>query len=140
MQIIEILEGAKRAITERGWTKGTLVDNNGCVCTVGALNVVIYGGPEPESPRWDEEYDEWYAKTRLSVEAQRALVAVIPTEKFATWTDTKWNEETGKWEDVQVPIEDVVDFNDKPETTVEDVLAIFDAAIETVKQGQGASA
>jgi hypothetical protein len=43
MSTADVLRKAKQVLIERGWTQGRYENKNGCVCAVGAINVVVHG-------------------------------------------------------------------------------------------------
>lgn len=50
----EVLTEALSLLEVRGWTKGRYEDEDGCLCSIGALNAVVHG-----DPRYDANTEEW---------------------------------------------------------------------------------
>ena len=98
--VIQILEDAKTFI-ENGWTKGDYTDGEGCYCAIGACRMAASGSTSVVS-LWAEDGQESTPYER----AIQRLTDVLP----------------GAYGSIPT-------FNDAPETTLEDVLALFDRAI-----------
>jgi hypothetical protein len=136
VQTVEILEGAKRVLTERGWTKDVLLDEStGCVCTLGALNIVLFGSARVDSIDWDDEEAvmEYRGRVNLRTAVSELITEAVPPEKVPTRQG--WDDESGELTDERIPMEffDVPDFNDFRGTTFGDVIAVLDVAIEKAR-------
>lgn len=131
---IAILVSAKRALVEKGWTKHVLEDDKGCLCTIGAIQYAIHGEAIPNPDYNDEDAYAAYRERRdLSNQVIRTVEQAIPVDRRPIYVDENFNEETQQWYDIEVVGDpDVADFNDDERTTLDDVLALLDAAIAKV--------
>lgn len=93
----QVLVDAKAYLETHGFCKGTLFDELGQCCIMGAV---------ARSHDFNKGINEY-------LEANAALREAIPAE---------------------APRRNLPAYNDRPETTKEDVLALFDRAIESVKE------
>ena len=96
----QVLTEALGYIDTRGWTKGDYEDDNGCVCSLGAVNLVVNGDAQ-------NYYIEDHAVGRAAVD--------LLTESIGG------NDEVGC---------SVLEFNDSEVTELEDVRQMFLRAIE----------
>jgi hypothetical protein len=70
----DVLRRAKQEIEERGWTRRKYVDDDGCVCLYGAINLAVAGDP-------------FYNWSTASDDAVRKLHAVIGWTFLDDWND-----------------------------------------------------
>lgn len=143
---LEILVSAKNALVQRGWTKNTFVDTAGCLCTVGAINLVAMNDPDGSFPGqvykadcvdYTDEYLAWREgpekEVKAAVEALRTVLA--EDNLMGTWTDEIYDEATDSYVERQIPrFADPVEFNDAVAQSVDDVLAVFDKAIARLSE------
>ena len=127
MTPLDIFIGAKQALADKGWTKNTMVDDNGCVCTLGALNVAAFG--DPLGGLSDQDAD----KRAVRTDAVRILESLIPADLLGTYTDERYDSDSDRWVTEELPVDpDVADFNDREETELGDIFALLDLAIDKV--------
>jgi hypothetical protein len=109
-----LLARAEQQLTERGWTKHHYTASDGRVCSVGALLAVLI-------PEFSYETDPADISTHQSVlkqvdDACEHLNAVA-AEQYPERCDDEDAGDAG-----------VVWFNDHPDTTIEDVMRVFEKA------------
>lgn len=76
----DVLRAAKQVLIERGWTQGKYVDDFGCVCSFGAINVAVTGDPRQSgSYRSSEE--------QAATEASRLVSKAVDRELLDIWND-----------------------------------------------------
>lgn len=100
--IKETLTRAKELINEKGWAKGAYQDSDGCLCALGAVRAASH--PEGHVYELSSLSDEQY---ELMWESASHLAKFVPILGAL-----------------------VHEFNDHPDVTKEDVLDLFDRAIE----------
>ncbi|QFP95113.1 hypothetical protein SEA_MINECRAFTSTEVE_49 [Gordonia phage MinecraftSteve] len=115
MNVKETLTAAKELLKTEGWTKGDLIAKDGCLCALGAVGLAA--GREEEVR--NEDYDI-FDEDPAAKAAVEALINQIPSEVFSTL-----------WIDYDNPDYSAIhEFNDYRKTRKEDVLALFDKAIQ----------
>lgn len=76
----DLLEAAADEIEVNGWTRGTLVNEQGQMCMRGAL--VKASGQSPYLVMYN-----CYLNSPIQIDAENAVAAVIGTEFISTWND-----------------------------------------------------
>lgn len=104
LTILDLLKQGKTNILERGWTQGEYWDMHGRLCAMGAIDVC-----HSFSGGRYHQPSNW---RELRDEAALALSNAVPDpyEKF------------------------IIKYNDTPNRTVEEILAVYDKAIENEQQ------
>lgn len=112
MTAADVLRRGRDLLREKGWTQKAYKNDSGCMCSLGACYVAA-GVPVSEEQTHAHTAEEVSAEDRAD-EAQHFLYRAI--------------REIGG-------LYGVIDWNDRPERTVEEVYAAFDKAIE-IAEGQ----
>lgn len=111
----KLYRDAVEVVRTRGHAKGTLKDNNGCVCLLGALNAAAFGGPT----LWDggDLTECWepvaYDLLKHLPETLTPAVAAVTT-----------------------PVGRVVTWNDEAERTPEEVINLFERAAKAQEEAK----
>ncbi|QGH79714.1 hypothetical protein SEA_ANON_43 [Gordonia phage Anon] len=115
MTVKETLTAAKQLLKTEGWSKGDLIKGDGCLCALGAVGLAT----GHEAAMRGEDYDVFDEDPKASA-AVTALVDQIPVETLKRL-----------YLDASNPDYSFIhEFNDWRETSEEDVLALFDKAIQ----------
>lgn len=111
LNLRDIFEQAKIALHVNGWARGAWKDpETGCVCAEGAILAAVHGEPVSSPGLLSEsEYD-------IFTDAEQYLSRLISDE-------TEGEENS------------VIGFNDRDTATRDDIVALFDRAIEKVAAG-----
>lgn len=111
MELSEVFEQAKIALEVNGWGQGAWLDRStGCVCAEGAIIAAISGEPLPSPGALSDDGAETF------FEAETFLSRFIEDETDGTERS-------------------LVGFNDWTAKSADDVVSLFDRAIEKVKSG-----
>lgn len=112
--VIEILKKSKEVIAERGWTTGELMNQNGCVCALGAIGVATGHDSDMAVERYAPFAEDGDAKN-----AANAVATYIYSsdEDYYDWI-----------EPADVDYDIVHGYNDGH--TKEEVIELFDNVIE----------
>jgi len=91
--VADILDAAADAMARHGKCEGDFTDDQGRVCALGALRLVLLGSPAPGSQ--PPERDSWTAYIDASVVLHRHLEDALPGESAAIyeWNDASTTEE-----------------------------------------------
>ncbi len=108
MYTFDILTKAREELATRGLAKGILMDEDGRVCARGALLVAV----DPTTT---------YESVGL---ADDAWASIMPADNLLSQVVWMRDPQAEGWRSAAM-----VDFNNRPETTLEDVLGVFDEAI-----------
>jgi hypothetical protein len=100
----QLLKDAVKAIEERGWTQGMLENSVGNVCSMGAIQIAIYG-----------------ATVRATMRRNFRLYSRDAVDKAVAALSTAIGAEGHR----------IVSWNDSPIRTAEEVIEAFNKAIET---------
>lgn len=114
----EILTKARSILAKRGWTKGTLRDGDGKVCALGAI-YEAYDGTEYSKVK--RMYLDPLTKRPVSAYSFTMAATSGPGISKAV-TTVQSLLDRNKYSEIP-------DFNDDPDTKIEDIYAIFDNAI-----------
>ncbi|ANA86983.1 hypothetical protein SEA_LASTRESORT_47 [Gordonia phage LastResort] len=115
MTVKETLTAAKELLKTEGWAKGDLIKGDGCLCALGAVGLAT----GHEAAIRGDDYDIFDEDPKASA-AVKALVDQIPEKTLKKlWLDTS-----------NPDYSFIHEFNDAPDTAEEDVLALFDKAIQ----------
>lgn len=116
----KLYRDAVEVLRTRGHAKGTLKDNNGCVCLLDALNAAAFGGPtvwHVPGTRFPNLTDVW---SRVGDDLAKHLPEVL-TPKVATVPD---------------PLSRVVTWNDEDERTADDIINLFERAAKAQEEAK----
>lgn len=105
MTVVDDLRCARAQVLQRGFFKGWLVDHDGRVCTVGAVNIACYGSPIVAY----RDGDDWSRRDAVLNELCKHLPA-----GFSSLT----------WE--------IATYNDAESTTKRDILTLFDKTLASL--------
>ncbi|AVO22078.1 hypothetical protein PBI_WAITS_48 [Gordonia phage Waits] len=115
MTVKETLTTAKELLQTSGWAKGDLIKDDGCLCALGAVGLAV----GHEAAIRSDDYDIFDEDPKASA-AVKALTDQIPVESLKRlYLDAE-----------SADYSYVHEFNDWSETREEDVLALFDKAIQ----------
>lgn len=95
-----------RAIVQRGWNQHALTDGKGAYCLKGAIGIAT-------GAMFDIGGEVIYTKSLTSASLCQYLMGVVASQ-------------------LPEPFESIPAFNDQPDTTRDDVLAVLDKAIAAV--------
>jgi hypothetical protein len=116
-----ILERAKNGLKEKGWTRHTVMDHEGKMCLLGALNYGCMGSPL-DGP-YDVSLHEDVAKARPAYDKARELTLSCAHEKIDELMPGRGGMEgTG-----------IMTFNDSIARGEQDVFAVLDCALAKAK-------
>lgn len=165
---VDILEQAKAALQTHGWTKHDLVAcNTGELCALGALNVALGVTVVQETTAaGDPAFNLRYPYQDLAPsKAQEDAIGQYPldgtAEEREAWvdasnalwrahSDAEWDfEHTFEAYDSALiraveelsggDVSNVPSWNDREDSTLQDVLNVFDTAIKNIKEQEAAS-
>lgn len=108
-EVADTLRKALDVLRERGLAKGTLEDRRLRVCSRGAINVALHGFPLG-----------WLFASNPRGQAADGVLCDVVREH--------WPERCSR------PVEHIVDFNNHPDTTQDDVERAFEKAIARAEE------
>jgi hypothetical protein len=80
LTVPDVLRRAERLLAERGWCRGDYEDEQGHVCTEGAINLAAYGDPCPTEETPDDQYD-------VAESAAKAVMTHLEVPTLVGWND-----------------------------------------------------
>lgn len=111
--IKETLAKAGDLLAEHGWSTGSLIDDRGCMCALGAIGVAVVGAEGVHT----KGYNLFDEEGSLAGEAAQAVAEAIQSR----------HESCDRYD-----YTDVYSFNDCEARQVEDVIGLFAQAVESL--------
>ena len=107
MTVTEIFQAGRDRLVERGFCKNALVDDEGRVCAMGAI--------ADATPEHKMGHPRLWGEAEVWSRADKILCEFAPRVSGNWWSD-------------------IVAYNNHPDTTINDVLQVFDDAILAAKE------
>lgn len=114
--VIKVLTGAKKLLEEKGWTQGALSSYHDGYCVVGALS-------ESAAAMNADDRDTAYS------------AAILALYKATGFYNPIYSTAITLSERAVYTSQYIFEWNDYPERTKDEVLAVFDGAIELARMG-----
>jgi hypothetical protein len=80
LTVPDVLRRAEQVVAERGWCRGDYEDEQGRVCSEGAINLAAYGDPCPTEETPDDQYD-------VAESAAKAVMTHLEVPTLVGWND-----------------------------------------------------